>query len=178
MGSGGNRPRAGGVQRVVRTVGVGLACAVVAGCGGGVVGTPVAELWDPCSLSAEALTRVGVQPRAAEPQQVQNGSNTWRFCSYTRDWAVLTVIATTTPFESVSEDPRALDIRSVDLNGEPGIQFVLPEPSPLPSCYVSAALPVGSVQFRVAESGISPPTAGVCDTAVEVARGLYPETER
>lgn len=162
-----------------RTVGaVGVAAILVGGCGGGVEGTPVAELWDPCSIPVEALEGVGVKPGAVEPQQLQNGPNTWRFCSYIRDWAVLSIISTTTSFEAVASDPRAVDVKPVDLNGTPAVRYVLPESSPLPSCYVSAALSMGVVQFRIAESGITPPTADVCDTAVEVARGLYPETQR
>lgn len=172
MGSGGNRPRAGGVQRVVRTVGVGLACAVVAGCGGGVVGTPVAELWDPCSLPTEALEGAGVEPGVVDSDTIDNQQFEWRFCTFENDRAFLTIFSTTTSYDAVASDPRSVNAAAIDNLSVPAIQFEIPELSSTPSCYVTVQRDFGAVQFNVSERSTAPSTGEACSTARAVAGAL------
>lgn len=173
MGCGGNRPGFGGVQRVVRTVGVGLACALVAGCGGGVVGTPVAELWDPCSLPAEVLEGVGVDPKPQNATTQQQGDNQWKFCTYELEQLLLTVFSTTTPFDEVAADVRAIERQPISIAGEPAVQFLIPEISPIPSCFVSTGRSFGTVQFRVTERSVGTfPISEICASARLLADAL------
>ena len=165
MGCGGNRPGPGGVQRVVRTVGVGLACALVAGCGGGVAGEPVAELWDPCSLPAEALEGVGVEPGVVNSSRQSNPSGEWRYCTFDLDWAFLTVFTTTASYAVVSTDSRATDRVPVTVDGRPAVQFEIPEASSAPSCFVALERSFGATQFRVTSKSTEPPPVSPCDVA-------------
>ncbi len=173
MGCGGNRPGAGGVQRVVRTVGVGLACALVAGCGGGVVGTPVAELWDPCSLPAEVLLSVEVEPEPRNATTQQQGDYQWKFCTFELEQSLLTVFSTTTPFDDVAADVRATERQPIFVAGEPAVQFLVPEISPIPSCFVSTGRSFGTVQFRVTERSVGTfPISEICASARLLADAL------
>lgn len=169
MGCGGNRPRVGGVQRVVRTVGVGLTCALVAGCGGGVVGAPVAELWDPCSLPAEVLEGVGVEPGVVNSNRQDSQGDEWRFCTFDADWAFLTVFATTASYALVSTDSRATNRVPVTVDGRPAVEFEIPEVSSAPSCFVALERRFGATQFRVTSKSTEPPPVGVCDVVREYA---------
>ncbi len=163
----------------LRTAGViGTATVLLGGCGGDVAGTPVAELWDPCSLPAEVLEGAGVEPGVVEPRRIETDSETWVYCSYRAEWALMSVISTTTSFDVVANDGRATERRDVTIGNAPAVVYSIPGSSTLPSCYVTAPRESGSIQIRVTESGVRTPTTDVCVEALSVAELLLPAIPR
>ncbi|MBY6366584.1 DUF3558 family protein [Rhodococcoides corynebacterioides] len=155
----------------LRTAGVvGVAALIVAACGGGVTGTPVAELWDPCSLPTDVLLDAGADPEPLNATTQRQGENEWKFCTFKLERAMLTVFATTTPFDDVAADARATERQPTSIAGEPAIQFLLPEIYRTPSCFVSAGRPYGTVQYVVSENLMDKtPVSEVCARTREIA---------
>ncbi len=156
------------------TVGVvGVAAVLLSGCGGSVEGAPVAELWDPCSLPAEVLEGVGVEPEPQNATTQQQGDYQWKFCTFELDQWLLTVFSTTTPFDDVAADVRATERQPISIAGEPAVQFLIPEISPIPSCFVSTGRSFGTVQFRLTERSRGTfPISEICDKARLLADAL------
>ncbi len=151
---------------------MGLTCALVAGCGGGVVGAPVAELWDPCSLPAEVLEGVGMYTGVVDSSTFDNRQNEWRFCTFGNDWAFLTIFSTTTSYDAVASDPRSTNAAPINDLATPAIQFEIPELSSTPSCYVTVERGFGAVQFNVSERSTASPPEEVCPAARAAAKAL------
>ncbi len=149
---------------------VGVVAVLLGGCGGSVEGTPVAELWDPCSLPTDVLLNVGADPEPQNATTRQQSENEWKFCTFRLEEAMLTIFATTTPFNVVAADARAIERQPISIAGEPAVQFLLAEIYRTPSCFVSAGRPYGTVQYVVSENLMNRATVSeVCARTRELA---------
>ncbi len=180
MGCGGNRPGPGGVQRVVRTVGVGLACALVAGCGGGVVGTPVAELWDPCSLPAEVLEGAGVESGVVDStDRVLEPSGRWRTCTFRGLNSVRwTVFSTDTSYTSVRSNPRAREPRDTRFGNRDAVIYKGPTDAVLAECFVALPTSRGAIEVKIADTDGDAEWPQLCGQAESAVRALLPYLPR
>ncbi|MFC7959607.1 DUF3558 family protein [Rhodococcoides kroppenstedtii] len=137
------------------------------------MGSPVAELWDPCSLPADVLLSVEVEPEPRNATTQQQGDYQWKFCTFELEQSLLTVFSTTTPFDDVAADVRATERQPIFVAGEPAVQFLVPEISPIPSCFVSTGRSFGTVQFRVTERSVGTfPISEICASARLLADAL------
>ncbi|WP_222698820.1 hypothetical protein, partial [Rhodococcoides kroppenstedtii] len=162
---------------VVRTVGVGLACALVAGCGGGVVGTPVAELWDPCSISTEALVDAGIDPAPLGSEtNPADGVADASFCSYATDSFELTVYSFRSPLESRSSPAEVRD--EIGVGDRRAIRFTRSITPTWVSCIIGFDARSSSVELEARPDVIAPSGENSCSVATELAKSLLPQLPR
>ncbi len=157
-----------------RMVGVaGVAAVLIGGCGGSVAGTPVAELWDPCSIPSEALTEAGLDPNAAIPgEQVEGSRRVAAFCTYVDQYFDFTAYSFAQPVEarvpSSSVGDRVLVVDRA------AVRYRASSPAGLPTCAIALDAWDGSAEFEVRAGPGREPTDDMCVSLDRIVLLLLP----
>jgi hypothetical protein len=151
---------------------------LTSGCSTGVAGTPVAELWDPCTIPSEAIAAAGVNPTVIDSGGFDQDDNQWRYCSYRQDWFVLSIFSTTNSLKEIQDNAKSDSGMSTMINDRTAFSY-----SELPgtideSCFVSLATSSGAIEFEVSEAGTEPRAEPLCGVAVRSAERLERATPR
>jgi hypothetical protein len=118
-------------MRVLRLAAAAALAATLAACGTG-TGTdsapatssaPVVELWNPCSLPAEAVAAAGLDPASRESGIGGVEQSGWRICSWDGRAYSITVYSTGRSVADFETKPGNTDFRDVTVAGRTGRQF-------------------------------------------------------
>ena len=136
-------------RRVATLVAV---AALLAGCGDGVEGSPVAaERWDPCSIPDEAIQATGLDPATkdegwGEGIQVDE----WALCTYkTAEYYMTVKSSLTHTIGQAREKPSNLDGRNLEIGERDAHQYQTSVGRTGRTCNVAVDLPPGMVVFSV-----------------------------
>lgn len=163
----------------VRWIRAGLAATAVvltSGCSTGVAGTPVAELWDPCTIPSETIAAAGVDPTIIDSGQLRQQDNEWLYCSFRQDWFVVTVSSTTNSVSEFRADVRSLNVRDTDAVGRPALTFQQLVGTSDEACHVAFTSGDGAIDFAVRKSGDQATVGNYCAEAVRITRALESAT--
>lgn len=162
----------------IRAALVATVVASTAACTGGVAGTPVAELWDPCTIPSEALVAAGVDPTVIDSGEFTQPDNEWKYCSYHQDWFVLTNSATKHPFDDLVDNPRAENVRPFTIGPREGAIYSELMDTTDEGCHV--AFPSGSGAFDLAIRRLGGPgmEGDLCAEATRVSMLIEPAIPR
>ncbi|MGN7133715.1 DUF3558 family protein [Rhodococcoides corynebacterioides] len=114
----------------------------------------MAELWDPCSLPAEALEGVGVDSRAFNVRNETSPDGfAWRLCSHnTRDELVLTVFSTNTPSEEIRTGSNVIEANDVVVGQRRAFTHRRSGGSGLAECFVTLPTAFGTVELKLLDA--------------------------
>ncbi|MGN7133713.1 DUF3558 family protein [Rhodococcoides corynebacterioides] len=154
----------------LRTAGVvGAVALLLGGCGGGVEGTPVAELWDPCSIPSDALRAVGIDPDRPIPGDTAEESHrVAAFCSYANGWFDFTTYSFETPVESRLSTAQLQD--RIELGERAAVRYRTGDPPGPAMCAMAVNVVDGSIEFEV--------RTGLGQTSQEDPCGVLERTAR
>ncbi|MDV7195993.1 DUF3558 family protein [Rhodococcus kroppenstedtii] len=162
----------------LRTVGVtGVAAVLLGGCGGSVKGTPVAELWDPCSIPSNALVGAGIDP--APLGSDKNPASTAAeaaFCTYATDSFDLTVYSFRAPMDARSTPEEARE--EIEVGGRGAIRFDRPITPTWVSCIVGIDARSSSVELEARPDIVTPSNEDPCSVATKLTELLLPHLPR
>ncbi|WP_315773458.1 hypothetical protein [Rhodococcoides kroppenstedtii] len=157
-----------------RTAGVvGVAAVFLGGCGGSVEGTPVAELWDPCSLSAEVLLGLGLfaEP-GTSPNEAGVPDGEWRSCDLGTETQFVTLLSTRLHISELQSAPRAVGAVPLEISTHRAFQYRVVADN---QCVTFVERSFGafavSTADRLADDAVTD-LATVCSTSLEITRAL------
>ncbi|MBY6350871.1 DUF3558 domain-containing protein [Rhodococcoides corynebacterioides] len=141
------------------------------------MGEPVAELWDPCSIPAEALVGAGVNPtRLGSETNSANGVAEASFCSYATDSFQLTVYSFRSPIEARSSPAEVRD--EIDIGDRRATRFSRSITPTWVSCIVGFNARSSSVELEARPDVNAPSDENSCSVATELAQSLLPQLPR
>ncbi|MFW0874252.1 hypothetical protein [Rhodococcoides corynebacterioides] len=158
----------------LRTAGVvGAVALLLGGCGGGVEGTPVAELWDPCSLSAKALLDIGLFVEQGEmSSQIGVDDEDWRSCDLGTATQFVTLLSTRLDLSELRSTPRAVGAVPLEIAAQEAFQYRVVADN---QCVTFVERSFGafavSTADRLADDAVTDLTT-VCETSLEITRAL------
>ncbi|KZF06618.1 hypothetical protein A2J03_24280 [Rhodococcus sp. EPR-157] len=151
---------------------------MLAGCGGGVEGSPVAaERWDPCSITPEAIEAAGLDPAYrnegwGEGVVVED----WAKCSYKPPGtevpyflSVESSVAYT--IDEARENSANIDGRDITVAGRNAYQYRTAVGKTGKSCDIAVDLPPGVVVFSVLDMD-EQPESRLCQLVIQHTSGL------
>ena len=162
-------------KRVATLVAV---AALLAGCGGGVEGSPVAaERWDPCSITPDAIAATGLDPDYREG---------WGTGIEVRDWSLCIFRGPATQpsyFFNIKssdvftvEDARANETNlngvDIEVDGRDAYRFTTANSQSITDCNLAVDVANGVVVFTVNSMGTDPIGADPCDLVLEHTTNL------
>ena len=125
---------------------------MLAGCGGGVEGSPVAaERWDPCSIPDEAIAATGLDP-ATKDEGWGEGIEVddWALCTYKAAAYYLTVKSSSTrTIDEVRENSSNLEGRDVQVGERDTYQYKTSVGRFGRTCNVAVGMRPGVIVFSV-----------------------------
>lgn len=159
---------------------------MLAGCGGGVEGTPLAaERWDPCSITPEAVAKTGLDPSYREVG--------WGTGLTVEDWGrcVFKPADENTPYflsvtsslehtvDEARKDGSKLDGRDLEVGDHDAFQYRTEVGRTGRSCAIAVSLPSGVAVFSVNDMS-EMQDSRLCDLVVQHTNDLessLPEAE-
>ncbi|MBY6366586.1 DUF3558 domain-containing protein [Rhodococcoides corynebacterioides] len=152
---------------------IGVAAVLLAACGGGVEGTPVAELWDPCSIRAEALAEAGLDPNGSIPgERIEGSRRVAAFCTYVDRRFDFTAYSFAQPVE-VRVPSSVLGDRVV-VADHAAVRYRATSPAGLPTCAIALEAWSGSAEFEVRAGPGREPIDDLCAPLDQIVRLLLP----
>ncbi|KQU03927.1 hypothetical protein ASG56_10845 [Rhodococcus sp. Leaf7] len=142
------------------------------GCSTGVAGTPVAELWDPCTIPSEAIEAAGVDPTVVDVRSVGLEDNKWRYCTFRQDWFYLTVLSTGNSLDEIRSSQNARQIVDWPIEGRTAISYFEENATTGLSCFTSFEVAQGAVEFEVSRAGDARSTGDACELSRSIADAL------
>ncbi|MFW0874251.1 DUF3558 family protein [Rhodococcoides corynebacterioides] len=140
----------------------------------------MAELWDPCSLPAEALEGVGVEPGVVDStDEVLEPSARWRTCSFRGSNSVRwTIYSTDTSYADVRTSPSAREPRDTNIGDRDAVIYKGPADPVLAECFVALPTSTGAVELKIADTDGEADWLELCTRAESTARALLPYLPR
>ncbi len=162
----------------LRTAGVvGVAAVFLGGCGGSVEGTPVAELWDPCSIPTATLFGAGIDPAPLSSEtNLAGGIADAAFCSYATGSFELTVYSFRSRLEARLSPAEERD--EIDVGGRRATRFNRSITPTWVSCIVGFDAPSSSVELEARPDLNTPSDENPCSVATKLANLLLPQLPR
>ncbi|MGB3772108.1 MAG: DUF3558 family protein [Rhodococcus sp. (in: high G+C Gram-positive bacteria)] len=156
----------------IRAALVATVVASTAACTGGVAGTPVAELWDPCTIPSEALVAAGVDPTVIDTGELTQLGNEWKFCIYRQDWYFVTAYATNNSISDIRANPRAERMTTTTVGRRDGVLYVDYSMRPEGTCHVAFGSGKGAFDLAVSRALDSTVQGDLCVEAQRIAGSL------
>lgn len=139
----------------------------------------VAQPWDPCTLSDEALRRAGLDPATEGPGLSADPPGS-KSCGWeAEDFDVIMTASTTLPVEDIRNGIGNIDFQDVEVPDRSA--FTYREESDEPGTFCWLVVPFqdgGLVVTQVARSPLTKDTTPMCEWAVRVGEALVAEIPR
>lgn len=154
------------------------------GCGGGedsnTPTTPaVAQPWDPCTLSDEALRRAGLDPVTEGPGPVEAPGEENCGWKTTGDNSVIMTASSTLTVDDIRNGPGNADFQNVTVAGRSAFTYRDDGYKPGTVCWLVVPFQSeGLVLMQVARSVFTKVTTPMCEQAVRVGDALAGEIPR
>ncbi|WP_072681185.1 DUF3558 family protein [Rhodococcoides corynebacterioides] len=152
---------------------VGAVALLLGGCGGGVEGTPVAELWDPCSISPQPIADLTLRPAPVSADDFLPQGSEWKTCTWRNDWYFLTAFSATVSAKDLGNDARMSQRIQYTIDGRTVFSFV-DRNSPESSCSGAIDVRRGAVELNVRTALGEAARRPLCDVAKEAVVAFLP----
>lgn len=134
-----------------------------------------ADLWDPCTIPADALARTGVDPATAERDVAGVKQEGWKICAWRGRGYFLSIYSTNYSLDDVRKNPRNTAFGPATVGGREGVTYHETSDSKLRDCDIALGVPQGAVLISVVTSALlDQPTEDPCVTVLRHATDLEP----
>ncbi|MGQ4616494.1 DUF3558 family protein [Nocardia sp. R7R-8] len=156
-------------------------CAVlaVAGCGDTVPGQAStttsltkADLYDPCTLPADAITAAGANPATKDDNPFLVARDAWKGCSWRANGYHLAVFNTTHTLADFRSNELFHNFRDIQLPQRRAVAYTIGDKTPPDSCDVTFETSSGTFQINASKFIDSKSTDDVCSIALQYAQVL------
>lgn len=135
-----------------------------------------ADLWDPCTIPADALTRTGVDPATASRDIAGVKQEGWKICGWDGPGYNLSVFSTNYSLDDVRSNPNNTNLQPVTVGARNGVIYRQTSDSKLRDCDVAIGLDQGAVLFTLLTSAlVDQPKEDPCAAALRYATELEPQ---
>ncbi len=108
-----------------------------------------ADLWDPCTIPADALTRTGVDPATASRDIAGVKQEGWKICGWEGAWYYFSYLSTNYTMDDVKRNPRNTDFKEVAVGPRHGVMYRETSDSKRDMCDVAIPVAQGAVLASV-----------------------------
>lgn len=134
-----------------------------------------ADLWDPCTIPADALTRTGLDPATASRDIAGVKQEGWKICGWKATWYYISVFSTNYTLDDVKRNPRNTEFTNVFVGPRAAVLYREKSDTKRSDCDVAFGIAQGAVLVNMQTFGsVDTPRDDPCAVVMRYAVDLEP----